>query len=64
MKIMRWSGEGDFLNVVNTFDPNQNREIYVTDMQWLPVAPGSKQSSDVFCIGGSDGINRICTYKR
>lgn len=55
-KIMLWSGEGDFLSLVNTFDPTQNDDVYVTDMQWLPVAPGSKQFSDVYCVAATDGV--------
>ncbi|KAL2911875.1 hypothetical protein HK105_208658 [Polyrhizophydium stewartii] len=70
-KIHRWSGEGEFLGVLATFEPTQPKSgakddtqhsTYVTDIHWFPAAPGKGQSvSDVYAVGATDGKFYICS---
>ncbi|OAJ40437.1 hypothetical protein BDEG_24171 [Batrachochytrium dendrobatidis JEL423] len=64
-KIMKWSGDGDSLGILTTFEPAQEDTLppaYITDMHWFPIAPKKGQSSsDIYVVGATDGKFYICT---
>jgi intraflagellar transport protein 80 len=72
----RWSGDGDFVGSVKLaiFDtpeqqtkqtPSNNTppaNVYVTDMQWVPLTPGKGQvASDSYIAGATDGKFYMCS---
>ncbi|KAJ2996367.1 Intraflagellar transport protein 80 [Globomyces sp. JEL0801] len=60
--ILKWSGDGDLLSTVTTFNPSgklvddDDPKVSVTDLKWFPASPGKGQmSADTFVVGGTDG---------
>ncbi|KAI8926289.1 WD40-repeat-containing domain protein [Entophlyctis helioformis] len=70
-KVLRWSGDGEPLGTLMTFDPPPSKNlpagetpapVYITANHWFPSAPGKGQSSsDVYAVGGTDGKFYICS---
>jgi intraflagellar transport protein 80 len=59
-QIIKWSGEGDFIQTVSKFEPNATKKdslsVFVTDLAWIPVAPGKGQgTAEIFVVGATDG---------
>ncbi|KAI8852661.1 WD40-repeat-containing domain protein [Chytridium lagenaria] len=74
-KLHKWTGDGEFIGAVPAaiFDspPPASKQAnnvstpspsYVSDLQWLPTAPGKGQTvADLYAAGGTDGKFYLCS---
>lgn len=60
-KILKWSGDGEFLG--EAFEFNTAPNVFITELQWAPSAPGrgQTQTSDTMILGTTDGKYYICS---
>lgn len=59
-KILKWSGDGDYLGEAFQFHAAPN--VYITELQWAPSAPGrGQQVSETMILGATDGKYYICS---